>query len=238
MKEIESELDRIEEAVLKGDYSLKEMGFWRIVMKVKKDPELTHKFADQIGRIDQALFRAKARVSIPLKVGHFIEIAMTLFVIVILYRLLSSGIYTGIALLAGTFVLMGTLHPLAHWAVGRIFGIKFTFYFPDGPALIEPTIKTDYATYLRAAPMKRALMHAAGPIISTFVIIAALAAATAIKAPSWASWLLLGFLIINTIFEALPPLWVKLGMKSLAKSDAYRVWREWKIHRLYVSRRA
>ena len=238
MKEIESELDRIEETVLKGDYSLKEMGFWRIVMKVKKDPELTHKFADQIGRIDQALFRAKARVSIPLKVGHFIEIAMTLFVIVILYRLLSSGIYTGIALLAGTFVLMGTLHPLAHWAVGRIFGIKFTFYFPDGPALIEPTIKTDSATYLRAAPMKRALMHAAGPIISTFVIVAALAVATAIKAPSWASWLLLGFLVFNAIFEALPPLWVKLGMKSLAKSDAYRVWREWKIHRLYVSRRA
>lgn len=231
MKEIESELDRIEEAVLKGNYSLGEMGFWRIVTKVKKDPELIHKFADQIGRIDQAFFRAKAPISVSIKLGNFIEIVTTLFVIVILYRLLSSGIYTGIALLAGTFVLMATLHPLAHCAVGRIFGIKFTFYFPDGPALIEPTLKTDYASYLRTPPIKRALMHAAGPLISTLVIIIALGIAIAVKAPSWTSWLLLGLLIFNIVFETLPPLWVKLGIKGFAKSDSYRVFREWKLHK-------
>lgn len=231
MKEIESELDRIEEAVLNGDYSLGEMGFWRIVTKIKKDPELIHKFADQIGRIDQAFFRAKAPISASIKLGNFIEIVTTLFVIVILYRLLSSGIYTGIALLAGAFVLMATLHPLAHCAVGRIFGIKFTFYFPDGPALIEPTLKTDYASYLRTPPIKRALMHAAGPLISTFVIIIALATAIAVKAPSWTSWILLGLLIFNIVFETLPPLWVKLGIKSFAKSDSYRVFREWKLHK-------
>lgn len=237
MKEIESELDRIEEAVLKGNYSLGEMGFWRIVTKVKKEPELTRKFADQIGRIDRALFREKALISVPLKLGHFIEIVTTLFVIVILYRLISSGIHTGIALIAGTFVLMATLHPLAHCVVGRIFGIKFTFYFPDGPALIEPTIKTDYASYLKASPMKRAIMHAAGPLISTLVIIASLAIAIAVKTPPWTFWLLLGFLIFNVIFETLPPLWVKLGIKSFAKSDSYRALREWRIHRLYASRR-
>lgn len=236
MEEVESELNRIEEAVLKGDYSLKEMGFWRIVAKVKKEPELTHKFADQIGRIDQAVFRAKAPITVPIKVGHFIEMTMTFVVIIVLYFLLSSGIYTGVALIAGTFVLMGTLHPLAHWIVGRIFGIEFTFYFPDGPALIEPTIKTDYASYLRAAPIKRAIMHAAGPIISTFVIIPSLVIAVIIEVPSWSFWLLLGFLIFNAVFEVLPPLWVKLGVKGLVKSDSYRAWREWKIHRLYVSR--
>jgi hypothetical protein len=231
MKEIESELDRIEEAVLKGDYSLKEMGFWRIVAKVKKEPELIDRFADQIGRIDQAVFKAKTPVSVPLKVGHFIEMTMTFVVIIVLYFLLSSGIYTGVSLIAGTFVLMGTLHPLAHWIVGRMFGIEFTFYFPDGPALIEPTIKTDYASYLKTAPIKRAIMHATGPVVSTLVIVQSLVVAAVIEAPPWTFWLLLAFLIFNAIFEVLPPVWVKLGVKGLAKSDTYRVWREWKIHK-------
>jgi hypothetical protein len=232
MGDIKSELDRIEEAVLKGNHSHVEKDFWRIVTKIKKDAQLTHKFAEQIGRIDQALFRAKVPISVPLNVGHLVETAMTLFFIFILYHLISSGIYTGVALIVGTFAIMGTVHPLAHYIVGRIFGIKFTFYFPDGPALIEPTIKTDYASYLKAAPIKRAIMHAAGPVVSTFVIIVSLVVAAIIEAPSWTFRLLLGFLVFNTIFEALPPVWVRLGIKSFAKSDSYRTWREWKIHKV------
>lgn len=228
--DIGSELDRIEEAVLNGDYSVN-LKFWKMVAKVKKDPELIRKFAEQIGRIDQAIFRARARVTVPLKLGHLIELAITLFFIFILYRLILSGVYPGVALIAGTFVIMATIHPLAHYIVGRIFGIKFTFYFPDGPALIEPTIKTDYASYLKAPPKNRAIMHAAGAMVSTLVIIASLAVATVIDAPSWSFWLLFGFLALNAIFEVLPPVWVKLGIKSFTKSDSYRTWREWKIHK-------
>lgn len=231
MEDIKPELDRIEEAVLKGDYS-DSASFWKIVTKVKKEPELTFKFAEQIGRIDQAIFRARAPITVPLKLGHLIEVALTLFFIFVLYHLISSGVYPGAALIAGTFAIMATIHPLAHYIVGRIFGIKFTFYFPNGPALIEPTIKTDYATYLKAPPKNRAVMHAAGPIVSTLVIIASLAVAGVIEAPSWTFWLLLGFLTFNTLFEILPPVWVKLGIKSFSKSDSYRTWREWKIHKV------
>ena len=118
----------------------------------------------------------------PLKLGHLVEMVMTLFFIFVLYRLISSGVYPGVALIAGTFAIMATVHPLAHYMVGRIFGIKFTFYFPNGPALIEPTIKTDYGSYLKAAPLKRALMHAAGPVVSTLVIIVSLAVAAVVEA--------------------------------------------------------
>lgn len=238
MEEIISELDRIEEAIAKGKYSLCERDFWRIVTQVKKEPELANKFADRIGRIDQTIFRKKARISVPLKIGHFIEIMATLLIVVALYCLISSGTYTGIAILAGTFALMGTVHPLAHYMVGRAFGIRFTFYFPNGPAMIEPTIKTDYATYLKTPPIKRAVMHAAGPLICTLIIIVALAVAVAVNAPPWTPRLLAAFLVFNILFEVLPPLWVKLGIKSFTKSDTYRALREWKIHRLHTSRRA
>lgn len=230
MEDIKSELDRIEKAILKEGEPSRERDFWRMVSRVKRDPKFTRMYAEQIGRIDGAIFRQKAGILVPLKLGNFVEMAAAIFIIVISYELISSEVYTGIVILACAFGLTVTLHPLAHYAVGRVLGIKFTFYFPDGPALIEPTIKTDYATYLTASPLKRASMHAAGPIISTLVIAMSLVMAIYIEAPPWTSGILLGLLIFNSIFEVLPPLLVKLGKKRFAKSDAYRTLREWKVH--------
>jgi|Deesub1362A_J573_1020465.scaffolds.fasta_scaffold00051_75 hypothetical protein len=230
--EIKKKLDYIEGEVKRGNYQVKEMGFYRVVSLVKRNPELIEEFADQIGRIDAAIFRKWAKITMPLNIGHAIEIAATLASItLVFYTAKTPGNIPGIGLVIGAFALMTTLHPLVHYLVGRIFGIRFLYYFPDGPALIEPTLKTDYSTYLRADPLHRAIMHATGPIISTLVFLLFLAMAYLLGAPSWTLIVLGGFLAFNTPFEVLPLLFVKAGLRSFSKSDSYRAYREWKIYK-------
>ncbi|MBU4491683.1 MAG: hypothetical protein KKD69_04385 [Euryarchaeota archaeon] len=36
---------------------------------------------------------------------------------------------------------MTTLHPLSHYIIGSLLGIRFTHYYLNGPAKIEPTLK-------------------------------------------------------------------------------------------------
>ncbi len=57
-----ADLDRIEAAVEAGNTDLKALGFWRLVARVKPDRMLVDRYADQIGRIDAAAFRACAPV--------------------------------------------------------------------------------------------------------------------------------------------------------------------------------
>lgn len=229
--EIGKRLDSIEKEIARDNCSVGEMGFWRIVNQVKKDPLLILDFSNQIGRIDAEVFKKRARMVIPLKVGHTLELMVAIISFgIVWYGIGSTGTTQGVALVVGAFALIATLHPFAHYVVGRLVGIRFLFYFPDGPAIIEPTLKTDYATYLRASPLKRAAMHAAGPGITTLVFVVLFIVAYVVKAPEWTLWVLGGFLALNTPFELAPPLMVRSGIKRFSKSDSFRAVREWKLH--------
>ena len=48
------QLDEIEAAVAGGRSDLGELGFWRLVGRIKRDPALVEAHADQVGRIDTA----------------------------------------------------------------------------------------------------------------------------------------------------------------------------------------
>lgn len=235
--EIQEILDRIEGEVSKGNYALRELGFWKIVSSVKRDPSLIEKFGDQIGRIDQEVFRERAWLAVDAKLGHVVELIGTIFgVALIFYGLQNPGTVMGVSFVLSAFVLMTTLHPLSHYIVGRYFGIGFTFYFPDGPAMIEPTLKTDYASYLKSSPRSRAMMHAIGPIVSTSVLLATGIMAFAYGAPTWSYLLLSALFLLNIPNEIMPPILIKIGLKKilfadLHKTDTYRALREWRIHR-------
>ncbi len=70
--DLSGDLDRIEAAVQAGNTDLKALGFWRLVARVKPDRLLVDRYADQIGRIDAAAFRAFARFRVPVWVGNTI----------------------------------------------------------------------------------------------------------------------------------------------------------------------
>jgi hypothetical protein len=194
---------RIEAAVSGGQTDLAAMGFWSLVRGVKRDPMLSAHWADQIGRIDRMAFERRMRRRFPVWFGNAVlaggvaaggaAIAVSVWA--------SDPTVAGLALVASAGILSVSVHDLAHWAVGRRHGIRFLSYFLDGPVRIQPGIKTDYATYLRAQPESRAAMHAAGAIASKVAPFVSLGFWRVSNAPAWAAWVTLGIGVVQVVTD-------------------------------------
>jgi hypothetical protein len=222
---------RIEAAVDEGETDLGKLGFWRLLSKVKVEPRLAHHWAEVAGRIDRKSFERAVRPRFPVWFGNAVLLGGTAAgagAIVIALRS-SDATVSGIALVASAGVLSVSSHDLAHWAVGRAVGIRFTSYFFGGPFPPRPGIKTDYATYLRASPGERAVMHASGAIASKLAPFVSLAFWPASNAPAWAAWAILaigaGQIVIDVLF-------------STKSSDWKKVRRERRVGRAQRSQRA
>jgi hypothetical protein len=187
--DIGAELDRIEAAVASGDTDLRALGFWRIVARVKPDRVLVHRYADQIGRIDSAAFRAGVRLRVPVWVGNALLITATAggLAAAIVAHMVSSTTLSGLLLLGAGGVWTVSLHSPTHSFVGLLASIRFTDYFLSGVPLPYPGLKSDYSTYLRADAGSRAWMHASGAIATKFAPLLALAFWPGSGAPWWSA---------------------------------------------------
>jgi len=186
VREIEAKLEAAEGAVAARS-PLGPTGFWKAVSAVKRDPELVDRYADRIARIDRAALKAWAFVTVPLWLGNVLIIGGTLFGLVLVAWAYSlAGTSAALVFLFGFGVVLVTTHGLAHLVVGRLLGIRFTHWFIGTLSRPQPGVKTDYATYLRAAPASRAWMHASGAIFTKIVPFAMLGAAFAADLPIWA----------------------------------------------------
>lgn len=184
-----------------GDLDIKSSGFWKAVGRVKRDPALIERFADRIGAIDRAAFERWAFRTFPMAVGDAILWLGTLAALAVI----AAGYYVdepwnALLLLAGTAGLLATTHGLGHLVVGRALGMRFTHWFIGDLRQPQPGVKTDYATYLRVAPRKRAWMHASGALVTKAIPFFLLGAAWGMAAPGWAWAVLiaLGVLMIVT----------------------------------------
>ncbi len=197
--------------------------FWRLVERVKAEPELARIYGDRIAEIDARRFR---RRSMSLRAGTAMML-LPLMLSIPLFRLaaeLEGAAQVALFLLA-TLMLMSTMHTLFHILAGRLLGIGFLYYFLNGPARIEPTLKIHYGTYLRATPARRAALHLSG--IAGSVLGSFLGLVAALRTGGGEAALVLALLfLLNIPFEFAPPLLVRLGLKSFRKSDAYRAFRE------------
>ncbi len=199
-----AELDRIEAAVDAGDTDVRRLGFWRVVGLIKRDDELIERHAEQVGRIDMKAFLARIGFHVPVGLGNAILLVVVavggLAVWVAVASSLADPTVAGLALLVAAGAWAIGFHSPTHWLVGRLVGIRFTDYFLGGKPIPYPGLKTDYATYLRADPMRRVWMHASGAIATKLAPFLALAFAPAAGAPWWAvaALLALGALQIVT----------------------------------------
>ncbi len=230
-------LDTVEAELAKGNFALKERGFWKLVSEAKKDPALVEKFGDRIGEIDYKAFKKQAWFTVSISTGHLLELLGTAVGVTLLYiGLTYGGILGGLSFILSAGIFSATLHPLAHYIVGRWQEINFIFYFLDGPMLIEPTLKIDYASYLKASPMGRVLMHSAGPIATSASSLTVVILGLVFNVPMW-SLVIVGLLFILTAStEFLPIILIKLGISKILfadfrKTDTYRTLREWKIYK-------
>ena len=236
-EEYQDAFARIEREVEEGRGDLGALGFWRLVRQIKRDPALSHHWAEEVGRIDRAAFERWVRLRFPVWFGNAVLLVGSAVLVafvpvaVALARDAASPepVLPGLMLSAAAVGLATTLHDPAHWLVGRLAGIRFDWYFLDGPFRIQPGIKLDYASYLRASPGARAWMHAAGAVASKVAPFAVFAAAYLPHRtanydlfPPWAMWGTLGFGVLQIVTD----LWW-----STRKSDWKKVRRELRVAR-------
>ncbi|MDD5474189.1 MAG: hypothetical protein PHU34_08595 [Candidatus Methanoperedens sp.] len=133
--------------------------FRAIVNQVKKDRINDDELFLQIENISRKRFGERVAFTAGVPLGNMLESVITIAALFLVFQINSDWVFY-----AATLILMTTLHPLAHYVTGSIFGIRFTHYYLNGPARIEPTLRIDYSSYLKASGRKRALMHASGVI--------------------------------------------------------------------------
>jgi hypothetical protein len=207
---------RIEGAVDSGNTDLRKQGFWRLVDQVKLDPRLASHWADVVGRIDRKAFEARVRPRFPVWFGNALLIGGTvvLAALVPVSLALAEGFdqprpgLAGLLLLVAAGGLAVTVHAPAHWVAGRLAGMRFVAYFLNGPFRIQPGIKVDYASYLRAAPRGRVLMHAAGALATKAAPFAVFTPAYLRHArldyellPSWSLWAVLALGVLQILTD-------------------------------------
>jgi hypothetical protein len=221
---------RIEAAVRAGETDLRELGFWRLVAKVKRDPTLAAHWADTAGRIDRAAFESRFRLRFPVWFGNAALVGATVAggVAVAVALETSSETVAGLALIFAAADWSTSVHGLAHWLVGRAAGIRFTSYFFGRLFPPVPGLKTDYATYLRAQPGARAWMHASGAVASKIAPLVALAFWPATVAPVWAAAVIAAYVVVLLVVDV---------VFSVRYSDWKKVLRELRVARVQAAAR-
>jgi len=227
---IEEHLIEIEAKVDKGNFDLGPMGFWEIVERVKRDPSLVNKFAGRIGEIDAQAFRGASWVYFDVPTGNFLALIMAAlgFAWLRLAFIIEVWPMSNTLLILGIIAMMIALHPIAHYIVGKKLGIRFLFYFPDGPLGFQPTLKTDYVSYLKASPRSRAYMHLAGAIMTPLVPLSILAIAIFLNVSSTYLKILSATFLLSALLELTPLVLLKIGYRKnlVRKTDVYRAMRE------------
>jgi hypothetical protein len=221
---------RIEAAVDGGNTDLGPLGFWTLIARIKADDALSRHWADAAGRIDRAAFEARVRPRFPVWLGNaalLVGSALGVAAVGVALRS-SSEVTAGVALLAAAAIWTTVWHDLAHWAAGRLVGIRFLAYFIAWSFPPRPGLKVDYATYLRTPPGARAWMHASGALASKLAPFVVLVFWPASAAPAWAAWALVAFGVAQIALD------VRYSVRS---SDWMRVRRERRFARVQASNR-
>lgn len=232
-----AELDRVEAAVDAGDPDLRAQGFWRIVGLIKRDDDLIDRYADQVGRIDAKAFERAVHVRIPVWAGNLLLVGLLAVGTGGLVLAAATGTHTyafatvefdptlaGIGLLVAAGAWDVGVHSPTHWLVGRLVGVNFTSYFLRS-LTAPPGLKTDYSTYLRTSPTRRAWMHASGAIATKLVPFAVLALGAGLDVPGWTTtilWVLgIGQILTDVLFSTKKSDWKKVR-RELAVARARR----------------
>ena len=146
--------------------------FQAIVNKAKKEKITDDELLGLIEKTSRKRFGEKVSFTLNVTLGNLLEAILTIAAIILAFQAISNWM-----LYLSALILMATLHSLSHYFAGAISGIRFTHYYLNGPARIEPTLRIDYSSYLKAHANGRALMHLSGVIgtLAAPVIVALIA---------------------------------------------------------------
>jgi len=195
--EIDETLERVEGLA----NPWRDAGYRRAVAAAKRDPAVARRYGARIAALDDRAFHRWARLVLPLGVGTALAVVATVIGVGLWGAAATlAAPWDGLALLAGTGVLVVSTHGLGHLAVGAVCGIRFTAWFV-GRGRPQPGVKIDYASYLLAPARCRAWMHAAGALVTKLVPVVALLAGWAAAAPGWSLALLAVLAVVQVVTD-------------------------------------
>ncbi len=194
---------------LKTDYS--EKAFHEVVEIIKRERINDDKLLKDLEELRLKRFSERVRFTLSVPLGNLLEGAATIAVLIMVFMIDSDWM-----LYISALALMTTLHPLAHYLTGAFFGIRFTHYYLNGPAKIEPTLRIDHISYLKASGKKRALMHLSG-VIGTIAAPLVAALVAVYKGAHGAAFNLFVMFLLLIIFELLTSM--KIGDLMKAKRE-------------------
>ena len=163
--------DKLKETLRNLETEYSGRSFQGVIELVKREKINDDDLLKQIEDLSLKRFRERVLFTLGVPLGNLLESAVTMVALVMAFQINSDWM-----LYISALVLMTTLHPISHYVTGYMSGIRFTHYYLNGPAKIEPTLRIDHFSYLKASGKKRALMHVsgvigtlAGPIISALI---------------------------------------------------------------------
>ncbi len=189
--------EELKERLFKLEKSFDGKALRSIISEVKKKKITDDDVLKLIANISQKNFLEKTSFTLSIPAGNLLESVITIAAVVMAFWISSNWM-----LYISAFVLMTTLHPLSHFITGSLIGIRFTHYYLNGPARIEPALRIDYFSYLKTSGKKRALMHASGVIGTVAAPLFAALIALNKGASSAVSYLFIIFFLL-IIFELL-----------------------------------
>ena len=194
---------------MESDYDGK--SFRGIIELVKRDKINDDELLEKIENLSQKRFRKKVSFTLGVHAGNLLEGLVTVVTLFLAFQISSDWV-----LYLSALILMATLHPLSHYVTGRMSGIRFTHYYLNGPAKIEPTLRIDNFSYLKASGEKRAIMHLSGVIGTLAGPLIAMVIALGKGASSAVMNLIVLFLLL-IVFELLTS--TKIGDLMKAKRE-------------------
>jgi len=200
---------KIKTNTLKTNYSVNV--FREVVESIKREKINDDMMLQDLENLSRKRFSEKVRFTLSVSLGNLLEGGATIAVLVMVFLVNSDWM-----LYVSAIALMTTLHPLAHYLTGKLSGIRFTHYYLNGPAKIEPTLRIDNISYLKASGKQRAFMHISG-VLGTVAapLIAALIAVN--KGANSAAFNLVILFLLLIIFELLTS--TKIGDLMKAKRE-------------------
>ncbi|MDP3103663.1 MAG: hypothetical protein Q8M95_03540 [Candidatus Methanoperedens sp.] len=194
---------------LKTNYSGK--AFREIVETIKREKINDDSLLEELEELSRKRFSENVRFTLSVPLGNLIEGAAAIAVLAMVFFINQDWMLYVTAL-----ALMTTLHPLSHYITGALSGIRFTHYYLNGPAKVEPTLRIDQVSYLKASGKQRAFMHLSG-VIGTVAAPLIAAVIAVIKGAHAAAFNLVILFLLLIVFELLTS--TKIGDLMKAKRE-------------------
>jgi hypothetical protein len=161
--QIEEELQQLERKVkLEGATEENLRAFWRIINRIKLQSQVEDDVFEQVRGLRDKLFNERYPRFLSLRLGLTLTALATFFGATLIWYALH--LVAPLVFIAGSFLMLAGTHSWGHWIAGKLVGIGYEYFYLNGPAKFELSLKINYGDYLKASFDSRMIVHSSGAL--------------------------------------------------------------------------